>query len=357
MTDQMTTRPGATTAKPGPVAGRPWRLPWARPVAVAAVLLLMAALPYLDVRIPVLFDGTFASPGVLHLLSLMCVMAAVAVTYDLLFGFTGLLSFGHGLYIAIGMYGTAVLLTITDLGLGGVIGYVVALGLLVPLLLGAVCLRVSGIAFAMATLAFAQAGAIFVVRDPLRITGGELGLALPYERLPELLVGVVNARYRYWLALALLALTFAVVRWALASRPGRVWRAIRDNETRVTVLGLRTYAFKLMAFTLSSFLATLAGAVYALIVGGAHAEVTDATFTLGLLVMVVLGGSGRLYGALIGGLLYTYLSHRLGDLSTVLGGPLSEPLFVLGVLFVILIMFLPGGIASLVRRTARQGES
>lgn len=351
MTDQMT-RPGAVaTAR---ILGGP--RPWVRPVSLA-LLLLMAALPALDVRIPLIFDGTLASPGVLHLLSLMCVMAAIAITYDLLFGFTGLLSFGHGLYVAIGMYTTAVVLTNTGLGLGGALGYVVVLGVAVPLVLGAVVLRVGGIAFTMATLAFAQAGAIFVVRDPFRVTGGELGLALPYEQLPEALVGVVNAKYRYWLALALLVLTVVVVRWALASRPGRVWRAIRDNETRVTVLGLRSYAFKLMAFTLSSFLATLAGMVYALIVGGAHAEVTDSTFTLGLLVMVVLGGSGRLSGALIGGLVYTYLSHRLGDLSTTVSGPLSEPMFVLGVLFVALIMFLPGGIVSLVRRTEPRGEA
>ncbi|ADG87149.1 branched-chain amino acid ABC transporter permease [Thermobispora bispora] len=350
MTDQMIrTRPAVEPrTRRGPRA-------WAKPVVLAALPLLAAALPYLDVQVPLLFDGPLGSPGVLHVLSLMCVMAAVAVTYDLLFGFTGLLSFGHGLYVALGMYTTGIVLTHTDLGFAGAVAWVAVLGLVVPLVLGAICLRVGGIAFAMATLAFGQAGAIFVVRDPLRITGGELGLALPYEKLPEPLVGVINAGNRYWLALALLVVTYAVVRWALASRPGRVWRAIRDNETRVLVLGLRPYAFKLMAFVLSSFLASLAGLVYALIAGGAHAEVTEATFTLGLLVMVVLGGSGHPYGALIGGLVYTYLNHRLGQLSTTLGGPLSEPLFILGVLFVVLILFLPGGIVSLVRRTESKG--
>src|SRR5690606_42120873 len=145
------------------------------------------------------------------------------------FGCAGLPDFGRGVYAAIGGYPAAVVLTPPGLGRGGALGYVVLAGVAVPLLRGAVVLRVGGIAFTMATLAFAQAGAIFVVRAPFRVTGGELGLALPYEQLPELLVGVVNARYRYWLALALLVLTVVVVRWALASRPGRVWRAIRDN--------------------------------------------------------------------------------------------------------------------------------
>jgi branched-chain amino acid transport system permease protein len=326
-------------------------------LVAAALVVVAACLPFVPLQVPVLFGGPLNSPGVLHLLSLMCVMAAVAVTYDLLFGFTGLLSFGHGLYVALGMYTTAVVLNTTDLGLPAALGAVLVLGLLAPLLLGAVCLRVSGIAFAMVTLAFAQAGAIFVIRDPFEVTGGELGLVLDYRKLPQRLVGVFNAEYRYWLALALLVAVVVTVRWALASRPGRVWLAIRDNEQRVAVLGLRPYTFKLLAFVLSSLLASLAGAGYALVVGGAHAEITRPTFTLGLLVMVVLGGTGRAHGALVGGLVYTYLVHRLGalssavqDLPAVVRAPLMEPLLLLGTLFVLLVLFLPGGLVSIAGR-------
>lgn len=325
-------------------------------VAAGVLVVVAVVLPFLPVPVPVVFDGTLDSPGVLHLLSLMCVMGAVAMTYDLLFGFTGLLSFGHGLYVALGMYTTAVVLSATDLGLGAAVVAVLVLGLVVPLTLGAVCLRVSGIAFAMVTLAFAQAGSIFVLRDPFDITGGELGLVLDFAKLPDRLVGVFNAQYRYWLALTLLLVVVVVVRWSLNSRPGRVWQAIRDNEQRVAVLGLRPYTFKLMVFVLASFLATVAGAVYAVIVGGAHAEVTKATFTLGLLVMVVLGGTGRPYGAVIGGLVYTYLTHRLGALSTAaqdlpapVEGALGEPLLILGTMFVLLVLFLPGGLVSIAR--------
>jgi branched-chain amino acid transport system permease protein len=349
-----------TQEEPSPVVsgrGGPERRP-VRRWAIAGVLVALAvALPYIPLRIPVLFDGPVNGPGALHLLSLMFVMAAIAMTYDLLFGFTGLLSFGHHLYVAIGMYTTVVVLGATDAGLGAVVLAVLVLGLVAPLLLGTICLRVSGIAFAMVTLAFAQAGAIFVVRDPFRITGGELGRAIAYQKLPEPLVGVFNAPYRYWLALALLVLVVVAVRWALASRPGRVWPAIRDNEPRVAVLGLRPYTFKLQVFVLSSFLATLAGAVYAVVVGGAHAEVTHATFVLALLVMAVLGGTGRPYGALVGGLVYTYLVHRLGalssavqDLPAAVRAPLMEPLLILGTLFVLLVLFLPGGLVSLFRR-------
>lgn len=352
--------PPAATGDPSvpasdPRAGRRVTRWW----VAAGLVGLAVVLPYLPVRIPVVFDGPVNSPGPMHLLSLMCVMAAVAMTYDLLFGYTGLLSFGHGLYVAAGMYTTTVLLAETDLGFAATLAVVVGLGLVAPLVLGAVCLRVSGIAFAMVTLAFAQAGAIFVVRDPLDLTGGELGRAMAYEKLPPKLVGVFNAPYRYWLALGLLLFVVLVVRWALASRPGQVWQAIRDNEQRVAVLGLRPYSFKLLAFTLASFLATLAGAVYALVVGGAHAEVVKPTFTLGLLVMAVLGGSGRPFGALVGGMVYTYLVHRLGALSSsvqelpaVIRAPLMEPMLLLGTLFVLLVLFLPGGLASIVEKPA-----
>ncbi|CAM3374216.1 branched-chain amino acid ABC transporter permease [Stackebrandtia soli] len=328
--------------------------PWLRRGILAILIGLAVAMPFLHVYIPGLFAGALSSPGVLHLLSLMFVMAGVAMTYDLLFGHTGLLTFGHSLYVAAGMYTTAIALG-SGVSLPIALSYVAVVGIALPLILGAICLRVDGIAFAMATLAFAQAAAIFVLRDPFDVTGGELGVALPYQQLPAELVGVFNAKYRYWLALVVLVVIAAVIAWALRSRPGRVWVAIRENPARVAVLGLRPYSFKLLVFVLASFLATLAGAAYALVSGGAYAEITESTFTLGLLVMVVLGGTGHRYGALVGGLLYTYLGHRLGELGTAhpgLPAPLREPMFVLGALFVVIVLALPKGVTSVAGATS-----
>jgi branched-chain amino acid transport system permease protein len=122
------------------------------------------------------------------------------------------------------------------------------------------------------------------------------------------------------------------------------------------VLGLQPYRYKLLSFVTASFLATVGGIVYVLLLGGANPGVAGATFTLTLLVMVVLGGTGTLWGAVLGGALYTYLNQRLISLSGsdfvdglpgVLQGPLSEPLFILGALFVGLVIFFPGGIAGL----------
>ena len=139
---------------------------------------------------------------------------------------------------------------------------------------------------------------MLVQKNPNNLTGGEEGLPLAYEKLPSALVGVVNTKHLYWLALGYLVFVVLVVRWSLASSPGHVWRAIRENEQRVEVIGLRPFAFKLLSFVIASFLATLGGIVYLLLLGtGASPQVVSASFTLSLLVMVVIGGTGTLWGA------------------------------------------------------------
>ena len=299
------------------------------------------------------------APGTLNLLALCLVFGGLAMTYDLIFGYTGLLSFGHALYFATGVYATAIALTRWHWSLPQAIAFTAVVAVVLPLILGAICLRTRDIAFAMVTLAFAQAGSILVMQNPLGLTGGEEGLALSGDALPSFLVGVANTHNLYWIALGYLIVTYAIGWCAVQSPPGHIWQAIRENERRVAVLGLNPYFYKLGAFVLSAFLASAAGIVYLLLEGGAHPQVTTADFTLALLVMVVLGGVGTLWGAVLGGIVYEYLDFRLVDLAnaTALQGlpafvrvPLSEPLFILGVLFIILVLFVPGGFASLARR-------
>jgi branched-chain amino acid transport system permease protein len=330
-----------------------------RVVVPAAVLALLIAVPWLGWKIPIVFADKLNTPGTLQLLALCLLFAGLALTYDLLFGFTGLLSFGHALYFAVGVYVCDIAITKWSWSFAWAVLFTAAVGLAVPLVLGPVILRVGGIAFAMVTLAFAQAGSVLVAKNPNHLTGGDEGLGLAYQPLPKAFVGVLNTKNLYWLALAYAFVVFVLAAWAVRSSPGRVWAAIRENELRVEVLGLRPGAFKLMSFVLASFLATLGGIVYLLVVGGANPEVTTASFTLALLVMVVLGGTGTLWGALLGGALYTLLDQRLGALGSssevqglpsVLRTPLSEPLFVLGVLFILLVYFLPGGIVGLATR-------
>jgi branched-chain amino acid transport system permease protein len=335
-------------------------------VFALVLLAALALVPQAAWQTRGIFESELNSPGTLQVLALMLVFGGAALSYDLLFGFTGLLSFGHALPFAVGVYFFAVGLTRWEWGFVQAILGTLAIGLLLPVVLGVVALRVGGIAFAMVTLAFAQAGNVLVQKNPDHLTGGEEGLALAYERLPEQLVGVFNTKNLYWIALGYLAAVAAISWWATESSPGRVWQAIRENEKRVEVLGLRPFSYKLMAFVLASFLATAGGIVWVLLIGNATPEVTTANFTLGLLVMVVIGGTGTRWGAILGGVLYTFLDQRLPsfvdndqvrDLPGVLRTPLSEPLFVLGTLFILIVFFLPGGIVGLRSRGLRLLES
>ena len=326
-------------------------------LAIPLVLLLVLIfLPWMGFAIPGVLPGAVNSPGSMQLLALCLVTAGIALSYDVLFGRTGLLSFGHALFVGAGAYLAAIALGKWGAGLGLAILLVLAAGIGLPLLVGAISLRVKGIAFAMVTLAFAQAVAITVLRNPAGITGGEEGLSLNRSALPAFLIGVLNAPYRYWLALAFCVFCVVVVAWLTTSRTGHAWAAVRENEARVEVLGLSAYRAKLLAVVVGGFLGTLGGFVQLIIVGGANPHLLSTEFTLSLLVMVVLGGAGSRWGPLIGGVLYVLLDNRLQELSTsatiadlpaVLRVPLSQPVFVLGLLFVLVVYFAPGGIAAI----------
>jgi branched-chain amino acid transport system permease protein len=315
-------------------------------------LVVAAVLPYFRLPLPGILDGVFNSPGNLQLLATCLVFGGLAASYDLLFGRTGLLSFGHALYFAAGIYGTDVLVTRGGLPLWQAAVFALVGSTTLAALLGAIALRTAGIAFAMVTLAFAQVGAILVARDFGGLTGGEEGLPIGGAGLPDFLVGVSNTVNLYWLALAYVAVVVFVVARVAGSPTGRVLAGLRDDERRVGVLGLDPYRYKLVAFTLAGGLAALGGIVYVLVVGGASPHVTSSELTLSLLVMVVLGGPGTRWGPVIGGILYMYLDNRLTNLATDLPGPLSQPLFVLGAIFILAVYFFPGGLASLTTRIA-----
>lgn len=336
------------------------------PLALAVVFAgLAAVLPLLAIEIPGVLPGPTYLPGTLQLLALCLIFAALALSYHLMFGTAGMLSFGHALYFALGAYGLGILLANTELPLAAAIGVAVLIAVVVALALGAVSLRVAGISFAMVTLAFAQAGSVLVRRNS-GITGGEEGLRLDTRNVPDVLIGVLNTRNVYWLALVVLVLVFLVVAWFERSRAGHVTIAARENELRVRVLGIRPFTIKLVTFVIASALAALSGTIYFVLQSGTTPRATSADLTLTLLVIVVLGGVGSRWGAVVGAFVYTLLDQRLTALASsdavaalpdVLRIPLSQPLFILGTLFILVVLFLPGGIAGTVRRasTGRRG--
>ena len=339
-------------------------------VAGVAVVVILAILPLLNISIPGVLPGPTYTPGTLALLSLCMVYAALALSYNMLLGTAGLLSFGHALSFGAGAYGLGIVLQSLQMPLWPSVLIAVLGGLVIAVVTGAVSLRVNGIPFAMVTLAFAQAASVLVRRNA-QITGGEEGLSLPTAHVPDWLVGVINTRNLYWFALVVVVIAYLIALWVDRSRLGHVARAARENELRVRVLGLSPYVAKLVVFIAAAVAASLAGIAYLLLQSGTQPHAVSADLTITILVMVVLGGVGFRWGAVVGGVVYTLLDQRLTVLARsdliagmpdVLRIPLSEPLFLLGVLFIIVVMFLPGGIAGTVdalvrRRRARRAPA
>lgn len=347
-------------AAAGKSKGRHPLLKWA--AAVVAVALL-AMLPLLNISIPGILPGPTYTPGSLQLMAMCMLIAALALSYHLLLGVAGLLSFGHALYFGAGLYGLGIILAQWDVPLLPAMGLTLLASLVLATVVGSISLRVTGIPFAMVTLAFAQAGSVLVRKDPGGTTSGDEGLALNTENIPDLLVGVFNTANLYWLSLIVLLVVFAIVTWVERSRAGHVAAASRENELRVRVLGLRPYVVKLIMFVVAATLASVVGMGYLLLQSGAVPRAVSADFTITLLVMVVLGGVGSRWGAIIGGVFYTLLDQRLtalansdaiASLPAVLQIPLSEPLFILGTLFILVVLFMPGGIAGFADRMRRR---
>ncbi len=330
------------------------------------VLAVLAYLPYVPIEVPGLLPGRVNGPGSLQLLATCLVIAGIALSYDVIFGRTGLLSFGHALFVAAGSY--LLTISLSNWALPLPVAILVSLGVttLLALVVGGIALRVGGIAFAMVTLAFAQAASIIVMRNAGGLTGGEEGKSLNRDAVPQLLVGVANAPYRYWLALGFVVVAFVVVTLLVRSRAGHAMAAVRENEARAAVLGFDTYRVKLLAIIVGAVLGGLGGIVHALVLGGSNPHVTTTEFTLALLIMVVLGGAGSMWGALLGGFLYHYADARLVELSgagfldalpDVVQQVLSEPLFILGLFFIIIVYFAPAGLTGLGGRLIRRGRA
>lgn len=323
------------------------RWKYSRP-ALAILLLVLAIAPLLG-------NNPLSKPGLQQTLAVAFIYGGLALTYDLLFGFTGLLSFGHAIYFGTGMYITCILINHSVAPWFIAMFAAVAITSFFAMLVGMASLRTTGITFAMVTLAFGEAGHVIINRNFFNLTGGENGIALDATKVPQFWIGVVNTKYLYWTALLVLILVYAIIWWITESSAGRVFAALRDNELRVQVLGLDTQKFKLLSFVIAGALASFLGVAMLLAAGSAAPRFADANLTIALLLMVILGGAVTRWGAVLGGIFYSIATTRMQDLTQqqffkdlpkVIGGPLSEPTLTLGILFILVVMFAPGGLSG-----------
>jgi branched-chain amino acid transport system permease protein len=243
--------------------------------------------------------------------------ALFAAAFNLLIGYTGLLSFGHAMFLATAGYVTGY--AIESVGLTPELGVIAgtAAATLLGLVAGLIAIRRQGIYFAMVTLALAQLVYFIFLQAPF--TGGEDGLqGVPRGKLFGLL-SLSSDLTLYYVVLVAVALAFVLIVRIVHSPFGQVLTAIRENEPRAVSLGYDTDRFKLLAFVLSAGLAGLAGSLKVLVLG--FETLGDAYWTMSGLVilMTLVGGMGTLFGPLLGAALVVTLEDRLGDI----GGALA----------------------------------
>jgi branched-chain amino acid transport system permease protein len=343
-------------------------LPRSRWLALALIVILAGLF-----LTPFLFPGSKS----LNVAAKILIFMVLVASYDLLLGYTGIVSFAHTMFFGIGAYGVAIASSRMGAGWDALaVGIVCALvlSLVLSFVIGLFSLRVKAIFYAMITLAVASAFQT-LASQLSEITGGEDGLTF---RMPEWLspsfepfenefFGVlIDGRIISYYGLFLVTLVLLGLMLRIVNSPfGRVLQAIRENDFRAEAIGYRTVVYRTLSNVLSALFATLAGAMLAIWLRYNGPD-TSLSFEimLDILLIVVIGGMGTIYGAVIGAVLFVLAQNYLQDLMRLgegaVGGipvvsELVSPdrwLLWLGVLFVLCVYHFPTGIVGKLRQRA-----
>lgn len=298
--------------------------PYAPIFACIAGVALLAAMP-------LILSATY-----LYLLVGLFVMALFASSYNLVFGMTGLLSFCHATFYGAGAYTVAIVAS--RLGLPVLLGLVLAplcAGVLAAAI-GWISVRTKGIQFAMLTLALGQLVYTVVVRQ-YRLTGGDDGLPIA---VPDWLSPVTTL---YYLALCVCVLCLAVLWRVLHSPFGEALAAIRQNAERARFIGIDVVAYQRAAFVIAGMLAGVAGGLRGIEQQAAYPALLTWTQSAEPLLMTLAGGLTTFFGPIIGAALFVVLNFFVT-------ASFEYPLLVFGVVMLLIVLFLPGGVASLFSR-------
>jgi branched-chain amino acid transport system permease protein len=267
------------------------------------------------------------------------ILAVFALSYDILMGHTGILSFGHALFFGTGAYTLGILVKYGHWSLPAAIVAVIVIAAIESFIIGVLSLRVHGVYFAMVTLAFATVAFILVgATDFKQWTGAEDGLhGIP---VPDAINPALHRTEFYFLALAFAVGVFLLVKLCVDSPSGRVWAAIRENEARATSIGYNTLMFKVQATIISGVIAALAGALDALWNLSATPQTMEVGTTINALLMAIIGGSGTIIGPMLG----AGVLQLLGYLLNLWLGSVWQLVF--GLIYILLVLFVPYGIVG-----------
>lgn len=296
---------------------------------------LLAALLATVMFLPLLTE----SRATLNLITHISIIAIFAMSYDILLGYTGIVSFGHALFFGSGAYIIGLSMKNAGPEMGIVfIGVVAALafGFIISLLIGVLSLRVRDTYFAMITMAFGEL--FFLAAIKLRtFTGGEDGFSF---RVPDVLRDRVGF---YYLTIIILIIVGILLRIFISSPTGKVLQAIRENEHRAEAIGYNVFHYKLYSAAIAGITASLAGALYGLQEHFISASVLGIDKTTDALLMTIVGGSGTLYGAIVGSAVVSLSQEWFTRLASIY--PIFERWQILfGIVYVLIVLFFPGGL-------------
>ena len=251
--------------------------------------------------IAVAFPWALQAAGIdfyLSVVSRMVVYAIAATSLNLLIGYGGMISLGHAAFFGLGAYSTGVLLS-EGVQSGGLhVLVIIAVVGMVALVIGAISLRTRGVYFIMITLAFAQM--LFYLANSIKGYGGDEGLTVKVRSLLPGELSMHDPTTFYYVALALLGGTLLFLHRFTGSRFGRAVQALRDDEVRAEALGLPTFACKLVIFVVAGVVCGLAGGLSVNLQGYVSPNALYWTQSATLMVMVILGGVGTLWGGVLG---------------------------------------------------------
>jgi branched-chain amino acid transport system permease protein len=312
---------------------------------VLTVFILLTAFPLAMQAI----DGLFY----VSLASRMLIYAIAATSLNLVLGYGGMVSFGHAAFFGAGAFTVGILAAegVTSLWLAWPAAVLVATAAAV--LIGAVSLRTRGVYFIMITLAFAQM--VYYVFVSLKAYGGEDGMPLPGRSSPGFGLSLANDIAWYYLVLAILAAVLYGLHRLSRSRFGRVIEAIRENETRAEAIGFPVYRYKLACFVIAGAVGGLAGALIANQSGYVSPSLLHWIQSGTLMIMVIVGGVGTLWGGALGAVALLALEHLIADyqvrwLERLAPNYQDHAGLAVGIVLLAIVLLAPQGLSGLLQR-------
>ena len=279
------------------------------------------------------------NPYILHMMIMVLIWITLGQSWNLLGGYTGQVSFGHATFYGLGAYGAGLLYFHKEISTwyGMILGPIVAMIFAVPI--GLICFRLRGAYFALAMLALAEVLRL-VATNWISFTNGSVGI---------LIVPVVSKVLYYYMALALAAISFYVIYRVLQSKWGFYFIAIREDQDAAESMGINTTQYKLISLLISAFFTGLAGAFYMNYMAFIDPPVVFSLVDISIMMILVvmLGGAGTLYGPAIGAVIMVLLSEVF---RAYFG---HANLLILGILIILIIVFIPDGVVE-IRRFLRR---